>query len=206
MTRQSFVLGAALLVAACTVGPPAGTPSAAPATEGVPSSVPTSTPRPTPTPVAGVGNCPTDSQLTVAQFAEADPACFGSADVEIRGWLDKPPAIGFEPPGISPRWLHYPSGSDLTTLWEARPEPDGSCPTIGEQGCTGFFWHIDPASGLTLDGPPRWLIVTGHLDDPAAQTCHYVYPEDWTKERADDAEAVATCRAQFVIVSFRDAP
>jgi hypothetical protein len=46
--------------------------------------------------------------------------------------------------------------------------------------------------------------VTGHLDDPAAATCRYVYPDDWAAERADDAEAIATCRASFVLVSLRD--
>jgi hypothetical protein len=28
--------------------------------------------------------------------------CFGGADVAIRGWLDTPPTMGFEPPDIEP--------------------------------------------------------------------------------------------------------
>jgi hypothetical protein len=46
----------------------------------------------------------------------------------------------------------------------------------------------------------------GHVNDPRAETCHYVYPEDWTEGPYPDAEAVEACRVGFVIVSFMDAP
>lgn len=142
--------------------------------------------------------------LTVAQFTDSDPACFGDSDIEIRGWLDQPPGVGFEPPMIEPGWLAYPVGN-LSSLWEIPPTgPDHFCPPAVP--CPWFFPHIDPASGLTLDFPQRWIIVTGHLNDPAAETCHYVYPEDWTDERADDALAVGLCRTSFVITALRDPP
>jgi hypothetical protein len=140
--------------------------------------------------------------MTVKQFVEADPSCAIGTDVEIRGWLDAPPAIGFEPPGIEPSWLNWFGG--LAFIYETGPVgPDGICETPGGRACADFLWSINPASGLELTGPPRWLIVRGHLDDPAATTCRYVYPDDWTGERADDAQAVETCRERFVIVAFR---
>ena len=143
--------------------------------------------------------------MTVRQFVEADPSCAIGTDVEIRGWLDAPAGFGLGPPGIQPSWLNWLGG--LSVIYENGPVgPDGDCRMAGGRVCAQFFWSIDPASGLELTGPPRWLIVRGHLDDPAAQTCRYVYPEDWTEVRADDAEAVATCRQRFVIVDFRDAP
>lgn len=198
MRRFRLALPLVLLLAGCAVerpSPPAASPSAGP----TPSIVPTPTPVP-------VGTCPTDSPMTVRQFVVADPSCAIGTDVEIRGWLDVPPAIGLGPPGIAPSWLHYPR-AELTTIYEAGPVgPDGICVMAGGRACAQFFWSINPASGLELTGPPRWLIVRGHLDDPAAMTCRYVYPDDWTGERADDAKAVETCRQRFVLVAFRDAP
>jgi hypothetical protein len=94
----------------------------------------------------------------------------------------------------------------VSTLWDAQPVgPDQSCEVEG-RGCAWFFLHVDPAAGPVFEPRPRWIIATGHVDDPAAETCHYVYPEDWTEGRADDANAIATCRAQFVLVAIRDAP
>lgn len=215
MTRLSFLLGAALLaVAACTVAPPGGSPSPAPATagavatatDGTPSSGPTSTPRPSPTPVSpGVGLCPTDSLLTVWQLVESDPACFGGDDVTVRGWLDLPPALGWEGPAVEPGWVYYPA-RNMSFIWGGRPiGPEQACELDGHS-CGGFFPHVDPASGVELEGPPRWLLITGHFQDPAAETCHYVYPDDHDDQRADDRYAVEACRGSFVLVEVREAP
>lgn len=202
MLQFRIVIAVSLIVAACTAGSTSspGISTAVP----VGASPSVASPRPTPTPVP-VGTCPTDSPMTVAQFIEADPSCSSGTDVEIRGWLGAGTPIGFEW-GIAPGWLYFPR-AELSTIWEAGPVgPDGDCLMPGGRVCESFIWHIDPASGLELTGPPRWLIVKGHLDDPVAQTCRYVYPEDWTDVRADDAQAVTFCRGQFVIVAFRDAP
>jgi hypothetical protein len=67
--------------------------------------------------------------------------------------------------------------------------------------------HVDPSSGLSLDfPPPRWVLVRGHLRDPAAETCHFVYAGDSTEERMPDAMAIESCRQGFVLVSYQDAP
>jgi hypothetical protein len=213
MNRLALLLGSALLIAGCSGGPPApsATTSAASASPmtAAPSAAPTPAPtlalRPTPTPVqAGHGLCPTASPLTPWDFTGSDAACFGGDDVEIRGWIDRPPPIGYGPPGIAPLWLFGPNDG-LSTIWGAPPTgPDMQC--ADDRGCALFFVQFNPASGLSIEGPRRWLILTGHRQDPAAETCHYVYPEGWTGERYDDAEAVAKCREGFVLVSFRDAP
>lgn len=198
MLRFGLVFASVLLVAGCAVETPSS-PGVSASTGPAPSVVPTPTPVP-------VGTCPKDSPMTVRQFVDADPSCSSGTDVEIRGWLDAPAGFGLGPPGIAPSWLYYPR-AELTVIYETGPiGPDGSCEMASGRECAWFIWHIDPALGLELSGPPRWLIVKGHLDDPAAETCRYVYPEDWTDVRADDAEAVETCRQQFVIVAFRDAP
>lgn len=208
----------ALAIAACGATPassPSGSATARPtpppvaaatATPGSPAAPgPTATDRPTPTPVGGDGQCPAASLLTVAQYTDADPRCFGGADIEIRGWLDEPPGVGFEGPPIEPSWLAYPAPG-LPALWTGKPiEPDHICsaPPIP---CAWFFLSLDPKSGLDLDIPPREIIVTGHREDPAAATCHFVFPADWTDERPDDSAAVGTCRASFIVTAFRAVP
>jgi hypothetical protein len=211
---RSFVVvvGTALMIAACSAAP-SSTANPAPSIIGglasIGPSVLSPTPRPTPTPVP-IASCPKDSPLTVAQFADADPACFAEADVTVRGWLDQPLAIGFSPPGIEPSWLFYPRAA-LSMLWQAPPNmqggsPDGTCAATGGAPCAWLIWHRDPAATPTLQGPPRWLLATGHTFDALAETCHYDFPADWVGDRPDDAEAVQSCREGFVIVSFRDAP
>ena len=219
MHRSLILISAALLVAACASTPGSGstpllvTPAASPQpTAGptpTPGAVPTATlaatPAPTPTVVPGVGLCPTEMPLTVGQFMETDPACFGSATIEIRGWLDGPPDTGFEPPLVEPTWLFLPA-ADMASLWEIRPvEPNHFCPQTAAS-CPWFFLHIDPASNLKLEVRPRWVTVTGHVNDPAAQTCHFVYPEGWTEPPLDDAIAVDGCATKLVVDSYEDSP
>ena len=209
MTRLALVIMSAIVAAGCSSPTPSPEPSAvttlASATPGAPTA-PASTPRPTPTPVPpGAGLCPTNTPLTPLEFVESDTACFVGREIEIRGWLDEPPAIGFEPPGVAPGWLYY-TNEPLTTLYEGRPIGEFQECQMDGRACASFFLHVDPASGVALKTLPRWVIVTGHVDDPAAATCHYTYPEGWTEPHLDDQLAIALCRAQFVVVSVRDAP
>ena len=146
--------------------------------------------------------CSTHARLTVAEFVSTDPACLLDREVEIVGWLDAPPAMGWEGPGIEPGWLVYPAASPISGFWSAIPVgQDHICP---EEGCGWMFIHIDPRSGLSLGTKPRWVIVTGHISDPAADTCHYVYPADSNDIKPSDLGARRDCRSGFVLTSIRD--
>ena len=100
--------------------------------------------------------------------------------------------------------MYYPAPG-APTIWEKQPAGQDDC-YVGQEQCAWFFPHIDPASGLTLGGAPRWLILTGHFDDAAAAKCHWVYPPDVPVATRDDAEAVALCRGGYIVDSFVDAP
>lgn len=216
MRRFGRLLGSALLVAGCFGGPPSPAPSATAAAEtpapsptatampaARPTLTPTAVPEPTPEPTVTTDGCPTGPDLTIALYVDSDLGCLGSTDVELRGWLDEV-GIGFLPPGIKPSWLWVPGSSDVPALWQTRwAASDGGCEG---SDCGVMLLHVDPSSDVVLDGAPRWVIVTGHRDDPKATRCHYVYPEDWPGEPLDDATAVATCRQSFVLTSIRDAP
>jgi hypothetical protein len=214
MTRFALLFVCALALAACFSGnrQPSGTAvtstlapvTAAPSAVAEASATPAVEPSTGPTAVPGSGLCPTDSPLTTRQFVGTDSQCFGRAAFQVRGWLDAPPSIGFEPPTIKPGWMYYPAPG-APTIWEKQPAGQDDC-FVGEEQCAWFFPHLNPVSGLTLDGPPRWLILTGHVDDPAATRCHWVYPDDIPVATQDDADAVALCRGGFVVDSFVDAP
>lgn len=186
---------------------PSAIPSAAEAASPVPPS-PTAIPTPAPTaaPTASPASttaaaCPSGSPLSVKEYARAweaeweeGVACFGSREVTVLGWVAPRPAIGFEPPGIRPSWLWF-SG---LALWDHPCDEEGGCTTFMDV-------HIPPDSGLEWGTDGRWVLITGHADDPRAVNCHYVYPSDWTGERWPDSQAQDTCRSSFVLTSVQDA-
>jgi len=190
-----------LLSAGCAAGVGPSAPISAPPSA-IPASPPASPTEPlTASPAsATTAACPTGSPLSVAEYVaaweaewEEGAACFGSRELTLLGWADAPPAIGFEPPGIAPAWL-WSSGDGL---WDY--------PCAGTQdGCPFLFVHIEPESGLQFDTDGRWVLVTGHTGDPLAETCHYVYPPDWTGELDPDSDAQDRCRSSFVVTSVRD--
>jgi len=196
----------AILVAACG-GASSSTPSTAASTKAIPASStsaePAPTPRPTPTEVV-VELCPADAILFALDFLDADPACF-DRDVKVRGWLDDPPGMGFDGYTVEPEWLYYPPTTRLSAVWTQVPiEPDHACPEVSD-GCGWFFIHVAPGTQIDLGDHPRWVVVTGHLDDPASESCAYVLPSD-DPGPVDNTVAIESCRSQFVAVSLEDLP
>jgi hypothetical protein len=152
-------------------------------------------------PAAALPSCPRDAVLRVAQFQDADPACFGSADVTLVGWEASPPAIGLMPPGIEPGWLW---GLRMSALWGGEQIPGSEDCVDDAASCAWMFAYPEPQSGATFATNDRWVEIIGHLDDPAAEMCHYVYPPDWgTQPRNDDITARQTCRQSFVVTSLK---
>lgn len=206
----SLVVG--LVVAGCAGPRPSASPSPN-ATEAAidpttpPSVIPIATPAepdPTPTPVP-MSNCPATKPTTVFEFADADWRCSSEMELSFRGWLDWSPPLGFEGPGIEPGWLPYPPGGQLWALWSVPPVgPDNMCPN-GVAGCAWVALHLDPSREIVLGTTPRWVRVTGHVDDPAALECHWVWPDDYPiEERPPDSDAIETCRSSFIVTAIRN--
>ena len=75
---------------------------------------------------------------------------------------------------------------------------------LDDDDCVFVFVHVDPASGLTLGRPERWVELTGHFGDPAAASCRgSVEIGDPVLSRD---EAVEYCRQKFVATSVREIP
>ena len=79
-------------------------------------------------------------------------------------------------------------------------KPDASYDCGGQGGCPWVFVHVPPGSSLTFNARGRWVKVTGHIGDPAAAACHYVYPSDSTQnEKLPDSDAQRWCSEGFVV-------
>ena len=164
-------------------------------------------PEPTVEPEPSEWACPTDSPINFLELTNAKPRCFGSDQIRVRAWLDAGPVIGWLPPTIAPAWLVYPTAQSRDdrsfALWY-KP-PDSSDVICGESYCRFDWVHLPPGSALDVNGPARWVIAVGHINDPAADRCHWVWPEDWEVDPSyDDADAVATCRRAFVLEAIED--
>jgi hypothetical protein len=172
-------------------------PTVEPSDEAEPTVEPTVEPIPTYPP------CPGSNLIRVRRYLRSDPTCFDGQSIAILAWLGPPPIFGVLPPGIEPRWLYFPENWDWVTLWNEKPASTGCL--MGSPGCIWMNFVIDPAAGLVVKGPARWVMATGHRNDPAAEQCHWTYPPDWTQERYDDADAVAICREAFVLDTLLNA-
>ena len=205
------------LLAACAGAGVSPVPSAAPWTPGGSSTASPSDTAATQPPLASSVTsrtaspvpCPTASPIAVADYVDADPACFGSDDVTIAGWTDDPVDGWFGPGKIEPTWLGDAT-NEYSLLRSVLPGPpctheseEDEAPAI----CPGaLVGHIDPASSLTLEGNGRWTVVTGHRDDPAAVTCRIARLDDGDGEPAPTSgDVVAACRSRFVLTSAREA-
>jgi hypothetical protein len=196
------------LLASCarglTPGSIAGdTPSSAPAAAGSPtaaasspSAVPTSTPNwRDRTPLPECVNPPPDA---LALIYQSDPvACYGHADLTVEGSLLSSLGVVDCFLFVEPVWLSCPPDGGLQVVLEtAQAAPIVLAVTKGNQG-PWLFFKVHPATGITLaDYDGRTVRVTGHYDDPAAQTCRIMI--DYS-HAVTPAEAIMGCRGTFVV-------
>ena len=123
-------------------------------------------------------------------------ACFSRQDLTFGARLEQPEAT---------------CGVDIG--WTVEPDWLGStCPQpkflIADPTTTASFYSVlDPTVDFSAlqpgVDPPDWIDVdvTGHFDDPAAETCAPV-STDGTKPEIGAEEAVVGCRGQFVITKI----
>lgn len=142
-----------------------------------------------------VGSPPTDCPAPPTTFAAfgalgstmpmADVVdCLGRTDLTFVAYSGPPHGIGGTLNGIAPEWLGEPLSYELFLHEDATDE------------AAMAFVAIRPGSGVSLpDG--QWVRVTGHHNDPAAETCRS------DRDPADPAyqEPVQFCRERFVLTS-----
>jgi hypothetical protein len=161
---------------------------------GAPSTVPSAVPSPTPTASlpAGCVNPPTVTtlgDLLESQDLSTDPlgdpvACYGSAPLTFdaawwgRGEVDCPTAP-------EPAWL-------ACSAYSLRPFGDT------RKFAPELFVAVPPSVRASLPKQLSNIRVTGHFDDPAAQTCRETNQPD-AQSLAPVAVIVEGCRRTFVV-------
>lgn len=72
----------------------------------------------------------------------------------------------------------------------------------GDDNCSWLALNVLPASALAFGDAPAWVVVTGHREDPLAETCHWgdgdvLPPIEYARDE---------CRTDFVATALADAP
>jgi hypothetical protein len=140
----------------------------------------------------------------VVEFVDSDPICWSGLQLSFGGWLDYSPPLGFEGPLVKPVWLPYPPSGQLWALWSVKPVDRDNlhCPDWAPD-CRWLALHLDPSSDVVFGTEPRWVHVTGHVDDPAAVTCHWVFDENYPDDGRPASEAIEWCRRSFIVDTIR---
>jgi hypothetical protein len=136
-----------------------------------------------------VGTCPQLPTTMVDWLvvpASIGAECFGDTPISFRGWLSEGGGCGgFFPGTWEPSWLAAPYAMLPIVL----------TPFEAEYGGCG---SAAPHPTLTeLPQPQRWVIITGHYNDPAAETCRWT-PDPLYKFAVVREGLVLGCRQRFV--------
>jgi hypothetical protein len=214
MTNRPRAITASLVLLAasaigCTTGA-AGQPtwilySPGPIATPQPTVPPTPVPSPTAPPVAQETvpppDCPSSlpaQPMHLHDLTALDALCFGTATITVIGWQAAPGEFDWEGPTIEPGWLIYPTDATRSALWDGRPDSLGRC--YGIEPCVWSTVAVVPGSGVTFNGLNRWVKVTGHLNDPGAAQCRYVWdPITSPQERLPDSDAQHWCASTLVV-------
>ncbi|HET6746437.1 MAG TPA: hypothetical protein VFH90_11405 [Candidatus Limnocylindria bacterium] len=172
---------------------PTPSPSPSPTTTATASNAATPTPEPTPTlpaycvnPLVDI-NTLIDLQSTGPLDPPRDPvACYGDAPLTFDAtWLGG--GVADCPTAPEPAWLAC-SAFSLQAPGDTRKV---GAPSLGVA--------VDPSASLSLPSEPYAQVrVTGHFDDPAAQTCRETEPLPGASAEPD-SQIIERCRNTFVI-------
>lgn len=119
--------------------------------------------------------------------------CFGGTTLTLRGWVPLIEGLGgccF--PESEPDWLAGP----YPTAWL----------TPGQADHMGVHLHVPPTVDATALTPHRWVEVTGHYLDPAAEQCRSEPLSSYPHRLESQVSVREACRARFVVESAREIP
>ncbi|HEX5578655.1 MAG TPA: SH3 domain-containing protein [Candidatus Limnocylindria bacterium] len=153
-------------------------------------------PAPPPLTPQSCGPLPRDvlELLSIDPLMAAD--CFGDRPITIRAWSVACEGCYGDGSGEwQPAWLAEPTDLRLLHLSAIDTADWGTIDAV-----------LDPSlRDRAADHPSRWVEVTGHYDDPAAITCRWTPPVSEEMWFSGTADAVATCRARFVVTAVHRA-
>jgi len=152
------------------------------------------------TPSAECINPPLDLLTLINQTEPA--ACYGDVPITIDAEVVPIGAIDCAP--IAPAWMGCAAWVKLQPLAaHARTTGFVLAKTSGPPGLPWMFAAIHPEFALTAqDIEGRQLRITGHFDDPAAQTCRQT--ELVFDEATLPPPDISSCRNLFVLTAFEE--
>ncbi|HYN64642.1 MAG TPA: hypothetical protein VES36_08560, partial [Candidatus Limnocylindrales bacterium] len=137
----------------------------------------------------GCVNPPTDINTLIGQQVDpdADPvACYGDAPLTFDAtWLGG--GVADCPSAPEPAWLAC-SAFSLQAAGDTR-----------KVGAPQLFVAVHPSASVSVSEPYAQVRVTGHYDDPAAQTCRETQLGGGAETLAPVATTIEQCRRAFVI-------
>jgi hypothetical protein len=164
-------------------------PSPSPSEVTTPSESATPSPSPTASLPPGCVNPPTDIATLIDQQVDpaADPvACYGDTPLTFDAtWYGG--GVADCPSAPEPAWLAC-SAFSLQAAGDTR-----------KVGAPRLFVAVHPSAGVSISEPYAQVRVTGHYDDPAAQTCRETELGGGAESLAPVAETIELCRRTFVI-------
>jgi hypothetical protein len=147
-----------------------------------------SAPSPSTSPSASPSEDCVNPPVDITSLVEAaDPvACYGNAPITIEAEVIA--GIADCPVVVEPAWLSCPQ-TFLMLVGETR-----------KVGAPMLSVAVDPASGVSVGAPNTDVRVTGHFDDPAAQTCRETERPPQAGGTPEPAEAtIEHCRRILVV-------
>ena len=170
---------------------------------GAPSPSPTDAGTPSPTLAADCVKPPTDitTLIDLQSTGPLDPAgdpvaCYGNAPLTFDAtWLGG--GVVDCPAQPEPAWLAC-SANSLRAVGDTR-----------KLGGPDLWVAVDPSVSVSLSEPFAQVRVTGHFDDPAAQTCRETQLGGGAESLAPAAQTIEGCRRVFVVtqvVPFEPTP
>lgn len=152
-----------------------------------------------PTPVLGIAPDPAAAQCSTPptdalDFINLDRpafvACFGSRPITFRAWSSRCDECIGSDGRYQPEWL---AASAPNSLFVSPIKSTGWWTAV----LLGPVLGPSPTDDL-LDA---WLELTGHFDDPAAQSCTWTPPPSESRYYTGSRPVVETCRQQFVVTA-----
>lgn len=154
-----------------------------------------------PTPVVGVAPDPTAAECRAAptdalDFINLDRpafiACSGSRPITFRAWSARCGECIGSDPRYQPEWLATSSPNSLFL---------GPIKSDGWWTAALLAPELGPSTPDDLVN--AWLELTGHFDDPAAQSCTWTPSPSESSYYTGSRPVVETCRQQFVVTAAR---
>ena len=166
--------------------------------DGTTWTVATAAPLVPPPPQVPAGACP-PAPTTVQQLVDIGPAkaaaCFGNQSLTLKGYSSNCGGCGGTGlPRLTPDWMSaaYTYGAWYISPKDTRATPEGMRLAV----------NLLPSAHLAPPAEGVPVLVTGHLNDPASQTCRIV-PFVLGSELPPTSEAIGRCERSFVVTAIK---